>query len=85
MDLAERDEFRDWDQVAQAVANLPAEGVEHFLASLVTQWAIAGRDPGELAEFFASELRNVRGTGDTDEQGRRGKKRIEVSRKAQAQ
>jgi hypothetical protein len=68
MDAAERDDFQDWDKVAQAVANMPAEGVGRFMSSLVTQWEIAGRDPSELAELIGTELKNARRTDETDAQ-----------------
>jgi hypothetical protein len=47
--------FRDWEQAAQALANMPIDGVQRFIAALVTQWAIASRDPGVLEELVATE------------------------------
>jgi hypothetical protein len=64
---SERDEFQDWDQIAEAVAKMPAAGVRRFMASLVTQWAIAGRDLDELAAILGTELENIRRTDQTDE------------------
>jgi hypothetical protein len=68
MDASERDYFQDWDEVAQAVANMPAEGVERFIASLVTQWEIAGRDPSELVELIEIQVKNARGIDEAEKQ-----------------
>jgi hypothetical protein len=65
---SERDEFQGWDQIAEAVANMPAAGVRRFMASLVTQWAISGRDLDELAGILGIELKNIRRTDQTANQ-----------------
>jgi hypothetical protein len=55
--------FRDWEQAAQALAYMPMDSVQRFIAALVTQWAIASRDPSVLGELVGTELKNVEGRG----------------------
>jgi hypothetical protein len=58
---------KDWGEIAQALANMPREGVRRFVAALVTQWQIARRDPHDLVELLSSEVKH---SADADEGGR---------------
>lgn len=58
---------KDWVEIAQALANMPREGVRRFAAALVTQWQIARRDPRDLVELLSSEVKH---SAETDEGGR---------------